>query len=77
VEERQTREMQIVLLETVIDAGGLDSVVEEEVLLNVSDVPTAFGVLYTRLPQTVFEAVQKVCLGLDSENFCSNSVTEN
>jgi len=56
--------MQIVLLETFIDAGGLDSVVEEEVLLNVSDVPTAFGVLYTRLPQTVFEAVQKVCLGL-------------
>jgi len=66
--------MQIVLLETVIDAGGLDSVVEEEVLLSV---PTAFGVLYTRLPQTVFEAVQKVCLGLDSENFCSNSVTKN
>jgi len=37
--ERQTRGMQIGLLETVIDAGGLDSVVEEEVLLNVLHLP--------------------------------------
>ncbi|XP_077071808.1 sterile alpha motif domain-containing protein 3-like [Siphateles boraxobius] len=84
--ERQTRGMQIGLLETGIDAGGLDSVVdvavvvEEEVLLNVSHVPTAFGVLfgllytlyidYPKQWKYLFEAVQKVFMGLDSEK-CS------